>query len=411
MLTPATWRVWTYNLWHLSVGQAVELAEFRLSVPWEQPVFCALLAAAAALLALDWRRTEPWEWLVALAFGAFAVYAVRGIPDFVMVATGPVALHATDLAKRLQARGMCGRLCRLSGRAHPLPLGAALLALPLLAHVISGEGGRWRLGVGLARGFFPEGAATFVRERVPPTVNVFHDMNSGGYLAWRWHPGRGVFIDNRTNAYPPDFFRTLYHERIDADALRAVTRFHGCDAALVYFYRGRTNVFWRAFDLDEWAVVHAERPALVLVRKVAANLDVRRGFERRLTPDGRDFLVRVLLDRGLAALRSMRPDEAVGPYREALSLAPALVEARVNLGYALLDSGRPAEGLDEFDRALRARPAMPEAALGAAMCLEALGRRTEAVARYREVAADPAANLADRARARSRLEALTAPGP
>jgi tetratricopeptide (TPR) repeat protein len=86
-------------------------------------------------------------------------------------------------------------------------------------------------------------------------------------------------------------------------------------------------------------------------------------------------------DRGLDLYRAGRADEAVGPLREAVRLAPESPAALHDLGVVLEDSGRPAEALNVFGRALALRPDWPEAISNQALALFALNRLDEALAR------------------------------
>jgi len=442
MLSPALWHVYTYNIWHLRVGEVVPLVEFRTSLPWEQPAFYLLLLAGAALLLADWRAARPAEILVFAIFGALAVYALREIPSFALLACPIVAPRVSAQWGRLRAPA--ARWLAAAERASAPALWALLLGFPPVAHFAGGPNGKFRIGLGVAQGFFPELGARFVERELPLDRRVFNDLAAGGYLAWNWYPRRQVFVDGRTNAYPPELLRELYRRRVTPELVEGVTRRYGIDAALLFFYKGE-NPFWGAFDPARWAVVSAEESSLVLLRRTAANRELIARFERELGPRGFEILSRRFAQRGDAHLaraaeaaesalaaeeRSGAPEftpreragllhrkahglrlrgetsEAVETYRKALELRPDWSEARANLGFALLESGRPAEARDEFVLALAGRPRPVQALLGLAQSLERLGDRSGAAARYREFLSSGLAGPEDRSRAERALNAL-----
>lgn len=83
---------------------------------------------------------------------------------------------------------------------------------------------------------------------------------------------------------------------------------------------------------------------------------------------------------GVVALQSNRPDDAVGPLRQATGLSPTQPQYHQTLGVALGQSGHPAEALTAFEHALALQPDYPEALTGKANALLALGRHPEALA-------------------------------
>lgn len=441
MFSPATWHVYAYNIWHLQVGEAVPLVEFRTALPHEQPIFYLLLVSSAAALIVNWKAVRPSDVLNVTIFGALGVYAIREIPSFAIIVSPFFASALSEAWRHLQ------RVYALIGRvpsdvfAHSLV--ALLLGFPPLAHIAGGTGGRFRIGLGVAQGFFPEGASAFV-ERELPNERVFNDLASGGFLAWKWYPRRRIFIDGRTNAYPRGLLAELYRYRVSTELIDSVTRRHGIDAALLFFYKGE-NPFWKAFDPAKWAVVFAEESALVLLKRTASNGERIQRFEKALGARGFEVLSRRFAQLGdvhvlraadaaelaLAAEASSgtvefspreraglfhrkahglrmkgSTSEAIRAYRDALALRPDWPEAQANLGFALLEAGRPEEAKGEFIRALSVGRRPTKMLLGLAMALEALGEKDAAAAHYRELVESGEAGDAELEDARQALERL-----
>jgi tetratricopeptide (TPR) repeat protein len=436
MASPATWTVYPYNLWHVNLDDVVPLVELRRTLPGEYPEFYLLVVAAAAALVADRRAAALGDALAVAVFAALGAYAVRAVPDFVLVATPIVALHATRAWDRSAGRPWREAVGAALARVPFAVASLALLVLPVAGHLAGGPGGRYHIGLGNARAFFPEAAAQFVADHLP-NDRVFNDLSSGGYLAWHWYPARRIFIDGRTNAYPPEFFQCLYRWRVDRELVEGVADAYAVDAALLHFYRGE-NPFWASFDLDRWAVVHADGAAVVLLMRTPRNRPAIERFEGRLGPRGFEALSTKLTSRGdaelaraAAAARAAleldgtggeRPfddatrarllqrvahgkrltgafEEAIELYRRALALRPGLAQARANLGWSLLSAGRADEAVGEFERALADGSRAPETLLGYAEALSAAGRTVDAKKLFVDLLVDDAAPAAVKSRA------------
>lgn len=98
----------------------------------------------------------------------------------------------------------------------------------------------------------------------------------------------------------------------------------------------------------------------------------------------------VFLERGYAAARSGRLDEAVSAFRQAVEVAPDNIIARISLGQGLTLAGRYEAALEALDAALALDPAHPQAHYRRGVALESLGRDAAAAEDYRAVlAAEP----------------------
>ena len=448
MISPAGWTVYTYNLWHVGLAAVVPLKEFRAATPLTQPVFYILVLGGAGALVFDRSRTRAGD---AMAFGVFAllgVYAVRGIPNFALVAAPVMAPALTRAWGKLRTSPRVGarieRATFLLDRLPPSALSLSLIVLPFAATFASGK---YEIALGVEPGLVPARAAEFIEREVAPDRAVFNDLAAGGYLAWRWHPKRGIFIDGRTNAYSKEIFQELYTGAVTRDRLERLLHYHDVNVALVFHYGGG-NPLWPVFDLDKWAVVHADETALVLARRIAANRALIDKHEPHLDAEAEAVLSKRLAERGRgdaarAARAAARGDEvtsaafaargrkadlaaagaaerafkaeaasgarafadreraalhfrmgvgavyigeaeaAAGMYEKALALRPDFMEARLNLGHVRLRLGKPDLARREIERALELAPDKPEALYGLARSLEELGRRDEARAAYR----------------------------
>jgi tetratricopeptide (TPR) repeat protein len=227
--------------------------------------------------------------------------------------------------------------------------------------------------------------------------------------------------------------------------MEALAARYSLDAALLYFYKD-ANPFWPVFDPHEWVVVHAEKSAMVLVRRRSGQRDLITRFEGRLGARGEAVFSkrleavgevvraaaaanRALLDESGSAGGVFRPSERAGlftrrgnghrvsqryeqaaeDYRAALRIEPASSEARLNLGFALLSLNRPQDARAEFKRVLDLGQRKGYACYGLAECAKSLGREDEAARFYEEFLSRSAGSRGvDREKARKALEAIRA---
>jgi hypothetical protein len=206
LVNPYGWRLFTVPL-----GIARALADLPAANPeWlsafaaPQPFLFAGLAAVAALALLARRRTGRWpapEWGVpTLALAALALSAVRHQALF-YAAAAPFAARA--LAALPETRALAPRAARaLAGTAVALAAVLALwCALPPASGPLRPRHGGLAWGFGLAPGRFPVAAAERLAAR-PAVGPLYNELAHGGYLAWRLHPPRRVWIDGRMELDP-----------------------------------------------------------------------------------------------------------------------------------------------------------------------------------------------------------------
>lgn len=89
-------------------------------------------------------------------------------------------------------------------------------------------------------------------------------------------------------------------------------------------------------------------------------------------------------ERGLAAQRSGRPEDAIAAYRAAVAADPRLAPAYFNLGQMLRNRHDLPNAAQAFDAAVRLRPTAADAWINLGVCREGLGDLDTALTCYRE---------------------------
>jgi hypothetical protein len=171
----------------------VRLWEWQHTALWPPEPFQIMLFVGIAVMLIAARRVRFMDWVFFLGFAFAAVWAVRNVILFAIVA--PFLIAAYFPWKR----------------ALP-PIGefaaAALLLLGFGAAVSQGGGLQFRA----AEWKYPWGAAKFLEDHhiTAPMLNSYMD---GGFLMWRLWPQEKVFIDGRalSDRVFEDFTKIVYN--------------------------------------------------------------------------------------------------------------------------------------------------------------------------------------------------------
>jgi hypothetical protein len=207
----------------------------------------------------------------------------------------------------------------------------ALLSWARLADHLPPGGDRspgWT-GWGIDRFSLPAEAADVVARTAPPGLLLNH-FDNGGYLLYRAHPERKVFISGNTSMYPPEFFREFHYRVIGRHAdPESIARNYGVGVAVLDHASPETSILvGKLAGCRSWRLVHLDRAAAVFVH------DARESVE------GIDLELRAAelldgVDKGGVLPAWLLPRRR---------LYPAL-----NLGIFLRAVGRPELALNEAD--------------------------------------------------------------
>jgi hypothetical protein len=202
-LNPAGPRMLWYPFSYYGQG---ENPSFRIVVEFGSPNFHEplLLLFAAGIIAFMALGVRRGQWLDGLLVAVFTVQA--------LVSTRQVAVCALVMAPLL-ALVLCERFRWARELAPPrlppqlIAVNWALLAILILGGVAYAArpnvSAKLQLGSEPKPSDMPVAGARFIADRRLPGP-VFNHQPWGGYLIYRWYPGRRVFIDGRIDMYGPD---------------------------------------------------------------------------------------------------------------------------------------------------------------------------------------------------------------
>ncbi|HKY31913.1 MAG TPA: hypothetical protein VJV23_05195, partial [Candidatus Polarisedimenticolia bacterium] len=229
------------------------------------PVFYVVLGAALAAGSVAAARRAPLSHARLAILAGIGLLALSGVRHGgFFFALLPLALPLGSLAPRALSR---------SGG---LAAAAACLAAAGWMAAVPPPGAS--VGIGVETGRFPERAADFVEAHLPE-ARLYNDVAFGGYLIWRGHPGRKVFIDGRNEVHAP-LLHELARSIDDGLAWRALLDRHRIDGAVAAYRRAPVQVRRPGsaepalatfselhFPRSRWALVHWDETAMVFVRR------------------------------------------------------------------------------------------------------------------------------------------------
>lgn len=344
------------------------------------PLFWAVAILSLPALAPAWRRRDYAHLLFFLFFGALAAKALRFIPYFLVVTLPGTANHTSALARLLGER----ITTRIVGWV-ACALGFGVLGWCIFLET-RGTVREHLPGWGVAPDLFPEGGCRYIERRNLPG-RIFNEFDHGGYVAWRLHPGRGVFIDGRMFAYPWSFFLESLAYRVP-DTRRLVDTYRADVAVVQRRPRGGDIDLGVIFEQMGWQLVYLEGTSYVFVRPgsaagKAAEADVFRlvkpwkGWDQLLrdasAEPGRAIaeLSRIETERliqendhhvlGAAAFLAGSPALAERFLAAGLARHPGHLSMRLDHATTLKRLGRPAESRAELERIVKMAPESEEA--------------------------------------------------
>ncbi len=201
------------------------------------------------------------------------VFVATGISVLALLASRNLTLFGFFFVPFLAANIHAASGDRLSGRAIQIAAAVFAAAALLLSVVftVPRHFPYWRsFGFGLEEG--NSAAAEFLR-RENIRGPIFNNYDIGGYLIFHLFPDERVFVDNRPEAYPKEFFEKTYIPmQEDESAWRETLERHDFNTIVFSHHDatpwGQRFLVARVQDRD-WAPVFADSRVLILVRRTA----------------------------------------------------------------------------------------------------------------------------------------------
>lgn len=372
-----------------------------------QSFYAVFLGIAAAAALLDLKRAGCSSLLLLAVFAYLSLKARRNMALFALVAAPITVRCLNDLFLPLFRRG--GRPARfVRATASSMLMAACLLLLFAVStdRYYVADNSSTRFGIGIHPRAYPRGGADFILENDIPG-RVFNNYDLGSYLMWRFHPGRGVFVDGRNDLYGEEFMSAV-HKRVLSEPLywERVASDFGINCAIIRHHALEVKDLLRTLHSSkEWVPCYIDELCIVFLRDSAPLDDLVRRYRLdlencdaaparggRADDEERPGVLADLLDRyppkvefPFGTLHTATffttiglNDRAAEEYRKAAALQPGSAEIRNSLGIALNESGRHTGAEESFREALALEPDHAAARNNLALSLIKQGRCAEA---------------------------------
>jgi hypothetical protein len=253
-LNPNGFAMFTYPVVTLKAWAAsANIMEWR-SPDFHLPIFrplAALMLLTVAVLALSPKRPRPSQILLFIFFLYAALYSMRNLPFFVLVAFPLLAEYAFLPAWRFPAWRF--------GLQKALQASAVLLAAVVCAHVVSDH---IAAELDMEQSRFPARAASFLDAQKFPAP-LFNSYDFGGYLIWRLYPRYRVYIDGRSDLYGYAFFDNFIQVyEVNVDPRVTLNR----DRIQTIMVEPRSNLAGFLRTQTEWKRVYEDPVAVIFSR-------------------------------------------------------------------------------------------------------------------------------------------------
>jgi hypothetical protein len=162
--------------------------------------FLAMLLLLIAVLGLSRTAAGATDLLLAAAWTALALIAIRNVPVFALVTAPLIARHAAAALDDVRGGEVAGGRSEKRGLNGVIGAAVVLLGLAWMAVQMGPERNQEHL-----RSLAPVAAVDALRE-IEPQGNLLNDYNWGGYILWELYPKYGTFVDGRTDVFSPPVF-------------------------------------------------------------------------------------------------------------------------------------------------------------------------------------------------------------
>ncbi len=236
---------------------------------------CVLFVSWIWRLWRDWERRSAPDVAILILTLFVSFIAWNAIRNFAIFAY--VSIVATSFAwSDIDLRAKVGRWYAVVVTAVPL----ATLAILVTLHP-----GFWRYtfqtaGLGVAPNIL---RSTNFFKAVGLTGPIFNNYDIGGFLTYGLYPQEKVFVDNRPEAYPGEFFTNILLPMQMRDEVWAKVD-EKVHFNAIFFYRRDATQWGQGFMIrrlkdPEWAPVFVDDFVLLLIRRTPENAAIIKAFE------------------------------------------------------------------------------------------------------------------------------------
>lgn len=219
-------------------------------------------------------RRQPISWVNLAFFGFFSAIAWTAVRNFTLFGYFALPILATNLKAFFSKKK----------ETEIEYFAAASLAALTLFGLFMLNSSYWLakidLGVGLKKGNLKAGEFFQKQEIKGP---VFNNYDNGGYLIYALYPGEKVFVDNRPEAYPAEFFQKTYIAMQESDKRwQEVDKEYNFNT--IFFYRHDLTPWGQNFLVNRiqdssWAPIFVDDWSIIFLKRNERNTEIIKRFE------------------------------------------------------------------------------------------------------------------------------------
>ncbi len=249
-----------------------------------QPVYWygLLLVGLSTLLQIGTTKYKNWKGEISVVvylvtFGVMTLMINRALPFFGVIVLPIFAVHLKRFFDRYYQQ------LHVVLRSD---VGAAVLGVLGFGGVaLAGLSGMWwPLGSRFGLGLLPSSSASadFFKDHSIQGL-IFNNYDIGGYLIYHLYPDQKVFVDNRPESYPADFFSDEYiAAQEDEERWQQLLEQHDFNA--IYFYRHDLTPWAQPFLIKRlhdplWVPVFVDAYSIIFVKDAQQNQQLIKEFE------------------------------------------------------------------------------------------------------------------------------------
>jgi hypothetical protein len=233
----------------------------------------ALLLSFILILIINRRKFSVPYFLIGTAFSIMAWFALRNFTIFAFFALPILSMNFASIfsaTSKLNERTMSVFLFILSFFIFSFNIYRTYKICPYYKNI----------GIGLAPGN-ALAAEFFIKENIQGPILNNYDI--GGYLIYHLFPMHRVFVDNRPEAYPADFFQKIYIPlQENSSVFKEQEKAYKFNC--IFFSHWDITPWGQKFLIErvsdrEWAPVFADGYSIIFVKRNKPNIDLIDKYE------------------------------------------------------------------------------------------------------------------------------------
>ncbi len=213
-----------------------------------------------------------------------------------------------------------------------------------------------RFGFGISARF-PEGAVEFIKDN-KIEGNIFNDNVIGGFLAWRLHPWKKIFIDGRWEVYGEKFL-TKYGDSIKHNnLLQGFLKNYNVKIILLNHESMESNkLIPFLYQSKDWKLIYFDSVSSLFVQNNEFFSRLIKQFAKNPSQISKNDLwldnhPKLLLARGMFLKSLHRYDEALDDANRVIDQFPFISNAYNLRGSIFWEVGMAAKALEDFNRTI-----------------------------------------------------------